>query len=842
MKDLEALHPRSLRRRTTKLSKASIEPLTQQLHEAKTAATKGLRVSQDHPDPDRHLLALWNRRLRLLAAYRKRGKPRHTKRRLRKIQNEIKHYTSDLASEQWMQNCGHTHLSKMWGTLRSLLGQRKTMNGAAGVALRENISTAELAEKAADIFFPQTSIPTQHTYAKDDTKDNDNAIDSPFCMAELDHALQHANARKHAGGSGVPQGSVIAPTLFNIAVSQLPERLAKILNIEHAIYADDVSEWTHTGCLGKQEEALQVALNTIHAYSIKVGLATAPDKTEFVVVHGGRHTKAKEVDKDSISLSIGEQPIARKVSIRLLGMFIDEKCTTNSWYNRTVTTTKQVRHILRRISNRTRGVKEQELCQFVTSFIHAKVMYGLPYHPVTRTQLQALECLNHEARRITTGLPRYTPLAALKSCSGINDLTGLLETHLHTQEVRLRSMHAGRNTLAMLGHDITNLPDLPQLSPPWEHIMLTDSTPAATAYAPRANRMKTNLCQETYQADPDRLPGRRYPHRCPQDGTDFATAWVETTTSTQGQPYHATTEPVHSTQAEMHAIVDYVRLANDSSNNSNTKTHFHPLTDSQAAHRACADVRHTTVAVQQLRLSVQRLCALGDDLTIYWVPGHSGIPGNEKAHQPRTRALTICAGQSKIRRYSLPSSRRSRVPCTATRPSGRDIRGTALPQSLPLGYLPIPSLHPSLLLNSSLTGSLLRSAKFRAETSSPLTCYSGSVSTAAATAKRAVMLLPPTSLVHVHCAIKALIWSTCFGTARYTPSLEPAPWLPSCRVSGLPRCMHAWACPDPSFFKVTAIELWRSLLAYIQDHAAPPVGTRLQGIQLSTTEQTKHQA
>ncbi|CAN8011047.1 unnamed protein product, partial [Ixodes pacificus] len=78
--------------------KASIELLTQQLHEAKTAATKGLRVSQDHPDPDRHLLALWNHRLRLLAAYRKRGKQRRTKRRLRKIQNEIERYTSGLRS------------------------------------------------------------------------------------------------------------------------------------------------------------------------------------------------------------------------------------------------------------------------------------------------------------------------------------------------------------------------------------------------------------------------------------------------------------------------------------------------------------------------------------------------------------------------------------------------------------------------------------------------------------------------------------------------------------------------------------------------------------------------
>ncbi|KAG0415408.1 hypothetical protein HPB47_007420, partial [Ixodes persulcatus] len=51
-----------------------------------------------------------------------------------------------------------------------------------------------------------------------------------------------------------------------------------------------------------------------------------------------------------------------------------------------------------------------------------------------------------------------------------------------------------------------------------------------------------------------------------------------------------------------------------------------------------------------------------------------------------------------------------------------------------------------------------------------------------------------------------------------------------------PTSLHAWACPDPSFTKVNTIELWRSLLAYIQDPAAPHVGTRLQGTQLSTTE------
>lgn len=83
--------------------------------------------------------------------------------------------------------------------------------------------------------------------------------------------------------------------------------------------------------------------------------------------------KAKEANIDSISLSSGEHPNAHKVSIRLLGMLIEQKGTANSWYNRTLATTKQVLHVLNKISNRSRGVKERQLRLFVTLFIHARV-------------------------------------------------------------------------------------------------------------------------------------------------------------------------------------------------------------------------------------------------------------------------------------------------------------------------------------------------------------------------------------------------------------------------------------------------------------------------------------
>ncbi|KAH7961963.1 hypothetical protein HPB52_013752 [Rhipicephalus sanguineus] len=139
------------------------ERLVSQLCAAKRKATKNLRVPFDHPEPDRHLLTLGNRRLRILAQYRRSGPAAHHKARLRKIQRTIEQYTTTVASDRWMVICesinGQTHTSNVWAILRSLLGQRKTYNGAARVALREGISAQELAEQAAQLFSHRRLTP-----------------------------------------------------------------------------------------------------------------------------------------------------------------------------------------------------------------------------------------------------------------------------------------------------------------------------------------------------------------------------------------------------------------------------------------------------------------------------------------------------------------------------------------------------------------------------------------------------------------------------------------------------------------------------------------------------------
>ncbi|KAM7282712.1 hypothetical protein ISCGN_002836 [Ixodes scapularis] len=65
------------------------------------------------------------------------------------------------------------------------------------------------------------------------------------------------------GGKGTPQGSVLSPYLFNVAMICLPAKLEKIAGLQHSIYADDITLWVTGGSNGYIEEVLQEAIRVV---------------------------------------------------------------------------------------------------------------------------------------------------------------------------------------------------------------------------------------------------------------------------------------------------------------------------------------------------------------------------------------------------------------------------------------------------------------------------------------------------------------------------------------------------------------------------------------------------
>lgn len=95
--------------------------------------------------------------------------------------------------------------------------------------------------------------------------------------------LNGKNVGSYTSNRGVPQGSVLAPTLFNLAIIPLAWTLEKINDISFILYAHDVTLWhTHTDL--KTQEKLQDALNELDEYMRNTGLALSPHKSYYIQI------------------------------------------------------------------------------------------------------------------------------------------------------------------------------------------------------------------------------------------------------------------------------------------------------------------------------------------------------------------------------------------------------------------------------------------------------------------------------------------------------------------------------------------------------------------------------
>ncbi|XP_064482877.1 uncharacterized protein LOC135395714 [Ornithodoros turicata] len=420
--------------------------------------------------------------------------------------------------------------------------------------------------------------------------------------------------------SGVPQGSVLSPLLFNVVMADLPQHLHK--NIHIGMYADAICLWTSGVQLPALQRRLQDALDCTLAFLTQRGMDISPEKTVFLPF-----TRKK---MNNFQLQLSTQPVQRVSHHRFLGVIIDAADTRIN--------------ILRHLTGPRWGMSTSSLLTVHRALIQQMAAYHLPVlNNICATSENILQGVLARSLKVCLGVPSATsntltvaeakepPFEALRVCETVLHYLRLCTQHDHHPLVR-KLLRRNSSFLKALSPYRRTLPTArPQQADP--HPPSTLQTPSICTTVPGINQGKSSLpplamrqhCLELMERHKGRVA-------IFTDGSTTlsgsASAFVIPEHKREGiaRLSHRTS----STTAEL--VV--VQLAMTYLATLELPAQWLMYCDSKAGLEATSSFLgkgRTASTVRDLLLWYRKCTDIGHDVVLQWIPGHIGISGNEKA-------------------------------------------------------------------------------------------------------------------------------------------------------------------------------------------------------------------
>jgi exonuclease III len=191
--------------------------------------------------------------------------------------------------------------------------------------------------------------------------------------------------------SGVPQGSILGPTLFIAYIDSL-SRLKLSKHSKLILYADDMA-LIHPIFSDSSRNELQKDIETIGNHVSSLSLSLNARKCEFVQISLSRSPV------NQIDLSIQGETLKRVSSYKYLGIVIDEKFTFEPHVKKSISKARQGIGVMNRMLRKWASV--DILKQSITSIVFPSLFYGIEVWFPHSSHLQSqLEKVNKFAARL----------------------------------------------------------------------------------------------------------------------------------------------------------------------------------------------------------------------------------------------------------------------------------------------------------------------------------------------------------------------------------------------------------------------------------------------------------
>ncbi|XP_049268930.1 uncharacterized protein LOC125757395 [Rhipicephalus sanguineus] len=428
----------------------------------------------------------------------------------------------------------------------------------------------------------------------------------------------------HSLTRGTPQGAVLSPTLFSMAMAPLASQLSEIPDLHHIFYADDTTLWCTSGSPGQVQDTLQRGLDLIASFLSTAGLSPAPEKSELLLLNRSAYQRSHN---DLISLHLSGSPIPTVQQCKVLGFPLHAAKNAQALHH-AVRTCHSVTHLLRRVVTRQSGLHEAHACRVAHALALNKFLYFIPYVQFTQTQLNTLERALLGLYKAALNLPITTSTTKLFATGLFHPLRSLLSLHHDSQIARLSLTRQGQWLLAQAG-----IPHIP--------VPVATLPPPACTPAPnlRILPLPSNM-------SPVLHAGRRHAaaqHHSPPFSTQGVAYTDASFVAPRGSCGYAIYHP-HLSTPETHTSGPYLHPpdvlslevlsivhALQSFSSLPSLPEYTIYSDSYAAIRNIQNRTLPPYLQQEVERAVYALQP--SPVFLRWVPGHSGIDGNELAHR-----------------------------------------------------------------------------------------------------------------------------------------------------------------------------------------------------------------
>ena len=219
------------------------------------------------------------------------------------------------------------------------------------------------------------------------------------CAATIYHDTRSSHQSVIAG---VPQGSIISPTLFNFFVSDFPTPPP---GISVTSYADDFTIYCTRPQYQDAADALTSYLDEVDSWATNKSLSISAPKSHVTLF-----TSATGEKQSIPSVNLGPTTLALEQNPTILGVTFDPMWTFSAHIKRITQRANSRLNIMKALTGTSWGWRKETLLLTYRSIIHPILLYAAPiwYPAISASTVAPLQVIQNHALRLVTGCTKMT--------------------------------------------------------------------------------------------------------------------------------------------------------------------------------------------------------------------------------------------------------------------------------------------------------------------------------------------------------------------------------------------------------------------------------------------------